>query len=150
MAYIVTRPLGSSLGDYLSQSRADGGFGLGTAGTSAIFLVTILTLVIYLTKSEIDETPAAKSAKKQRSKRRFRSAAGIIRAACAFTLILYFHIYSKNIEMKRQITYHYNKSFYHAFYHSQGPANFSSGFPFFYTAKLSLLFYDQGSGCNYD
>ncbi|MFK4340335.1 MULTISPECIES: hypothetical protein [unclassified Paenibacillus] len=56
MAYIVTRPLGASLGDYLSQSHADGGLGLGTAGTSVIFLVTILTLVIYLAKSGIDQT----------------------------------------------------------------------------------------------
>ncbi|MFK4435370.1 hypothetical protein [Paenibacillus sp. RC21] len=56
MAYIVTRPLGASLGDYLSQSHTDGGLGLGTAGTSVIFLVTILTLVIYLTKSGIDQT----------------------------------------------------------------------------------------------
>ncbi|ALP38853.1 hypothetical protein ASL14_24560 [Paenibacillus sp. IHB B 3084] len=56
LAYIVTRPLGASLGDYLSQSHIDGGLGLGTAGTSVIFLVTILTLVIYLTKSGIDQT----------------------------------------------------------------------------------------------
>ncbi|WP_431088975.1 COG4705 family protein [Paenibacillus sp. 8b26] len=56
MAYIVTRPLGASLGDYLSQSHADGGLGLGTAGTSVIFLVTILILVIYLAKSGIDQT----------------------------------------------------------------------------------------------
>ncbi|MET3211860.1 UNVERIFIED_CONTAM: putative membrane-anchored protein [Paenibacillus sp. PvR008] len=56
MAYIVTRPLGASLGDYLSQSHTDGGLGLGTAGTSVIFLGTILALVIYLTKSGIDQT----------------------------------------------------------------------------------------------
>lgn len=56
MAYIVTRPLGASLGDYLSHSHTDGGLGLGTAGTSVIFLGTILALVIYLTKSGIDQT----------------------------------------------------------------------------------------------
>ena len=38
LAYILTRPLGASLGDLLSQSAHDGGLGLGTAGTSAIFL----------------------------------------------------------------------------------------------------------------
>ena len=38
IAYILTRPLGASLGDYLSQHRADGGLGLGTTATSVIFL----------------------------------------------------------------------------------------------------------------
>ncbi|WP_125666355.1 COG4705 family protein [Paenibacillus baekrokdamisoli] len=54
IAYILTRPLGASLGDYLSQSPDDGGLGLGTVGTSAIFLVTILVLVTYLTKTKRD------------------------------------------------------------------------------------------------
>lgn len=56
IAYILTRPLGASLGDYLSQSRDAGGLGLGTVGTSAVFIVTILSLVIYLTKTKRDET----------------------------------------------------------------------------------------------
>jgi uncharacterized membrane-anchored protein len=59
LAYILTRPLGASLGDYLSQPRADGGLGLGTVGTSALFLVIILCLVIYLTKSKIDARSSA-------------------------------------------------------------------------------------------
>jgi uncharacterized membrane-anchored protein len=54
IAYILTRPLGASLGDYLSQPRDEGGLELGTVGTSAIFLVTILSLVIYLSKSRRD------------------------------------------------------------------------------------------------
>ena len=48
IAYILTRPLGASLGDYLSQPHDKGGLGLGTVGTSAIFLTLILALVIYL------------------------------------------------------------------------------------------------------
>ena len=55
MAYILTRPLGASIGDYLSQSRDDGGLGLGTTTTSVIFLVAILGLVIYLTLTKKDE-----------------------------------------------------------------------------------------------
>ncbi|MDQ1516776.1 MAG: hypothetical protein QOE80_2606 [Actinomycetota bacterium] len=55
LAYILTRPLGASIGDFLSQPTADGGRGLGTAGTSAIFLVTILALVIYLVRSKKDQ-----------------------------------------------------------------------------------------------
>lgn len=49
VAYILTRPLGASLGDFLSQPVADGGLGLGTVGTSAIFLTAILALIISLT-----------------------------------------------------------------------------------------------------
>ena len=45
IAYILTRPLGASLGDLLSQSRANGGMGLGTVVTSLIFLAVIVTLV---------------------------------------------------------------------------------------------------------
>ncbi|WP_310551156.1 COG4705 family protein [Paenibacillus glufosinatiresistens] len=52
MAYIVTRPLGASLGDYLSQPRSEGGLELGTTVTSTVFLIIILGLVLYLTKTE--------------------------------------------------------------------------------------------------
>jgi uncharacterized membrane-anchored protein len=48
-AYVLTRPLGASLGDLLSQPTADGGLGLGTTGTSALFLTVILVLVVVLT-----------------------------------------------------------------------------------------------------
>src|SRR4051795_3826118 len=49
LAYILTRPLGASIGDEMSQSSHKyGGLGLGTTGTSYIFLACILALVIYL------------------------------------------------------------------------------------------------------
>ena len=51
IAYIFTRPLGASAGDLLSQPVSAGGLGLGTTVTSIIFLLTILSLVIYLTIS---------------------------------------------------------------------------------------------------
>ncbi len=54
IAYILTRPLGASIGDYLSQSHDDGGLGLGTTTTSIIFLLAILCTVIYLTKTRKD------------------------------------------------------------------------------------------------
>jgi uncharacterized membrane-anchored protein len=60
IAYILTRPLGASIGDLLSQTRADGGLGLGTTGTSAIFLSAILALVIYLTITRRDATEVAR------------------------------------------------------------------------------------------
>lgn len=48
LAYILTRPLGASTGDLLSQSVTNGGFGFGTVGTSMLFLSIIFSLVIYL------------------------------------------------------------------------------------------------------
>ncbi|HEY1106212.1 MAG TPA: hypothetical protein VGE78_08690 [Agromyces sp.] len=45
IAYVLTRPLGASLGDLLSQPRADGGLGLGTTATSLAFLIVIVALV---------------------------------------------------------------------------------------------------------
>ena len=54
IAYILTRPLGASIGDFLSQPRADGGLGLGTTVTSAIFLLTILGVVVFLTITKKD------------------------------------------------------------------------------------------------
>jgi uncharacterized membrane-anchored protein len=48
LAYILTRPLGASLGDLLSQARAYGGLGLGTVYTSIGFLIVIVVLVVFL------------------------------------------------------------------------------------------------------
>jgi uncharacterized membrane-anchored protein len=59
LAYIMTRPLGASIGDELSQSSHQyGGLGLGTSGTSYVFLAVILGLVAYLTITQRDQTPA--------------------------------------------------------------------------------------------
>ena len=49
LAYILTRPLGASLGDLLSQSRHYGGAGLGTVYTSLAFLTVIVALVAWVT-----------------------------------------------------------------------------------------------------
>jgi uncharacterized membrane-anchored protein len=54
LAYILTRPLGASIGDWLSQPVEETGLGLGTIVTSVIFLVTILALVVYLTVTKKD------------------------------------------------------------------------------------------------
>ena len=55
MAYILTRPLGASIGDFLSQPRDASGLGLGTTVTSLLFLGTILGVVIYLTRTRQDQ-----------------------------------------------------------------------------------------------
>jgi uncharacterized membrane-anchored protein len=58
MAYILTRPLGASIGDFMSQhDKQYGGLGLGTTGTSYIFLGCILALVAFLTITKRDRTP---------------------------------------------------------------------------------------------
>jgi uncharacterized membrane-anchored protein len=54
LAYILTRPLGASIGDFLSQPVEETGLGLGTVTTSLIFLSAILALVVYLTISKRD------------------------------------------------------------------------------------------------
>ncbi|MDQ2771984.1 MAG: hypothetical protein M3Y54_15970 [Bacteroidota bacterium] len=54
-AYILTRPLGASLGDWLTQAPKDGGLGISTTIISAIFLVTIVVLVFYLSRQQKDE-----------------------------------------------------------------------------------------------
>ncbi len=48
LAYLLTRPLGASLGDLLSQSRNYGGVGLGTIYTSLAFLAVIVALVAWV------------------------------------------------------------------------------------------------------
>jgi len=58
VAYILTRPLGASIGDLLAQAPKDGGLGVGTTGTSIIFLVAILISVGYLAISKRDQIKA--------------------------------------------------------------------------------------------
>jgi uncharacterized membrane-anchored protein len=57
IAYVLTRPLGASLGDGLSQSHADGGLGLGTTVTSLVFLVVIVAVVTHLALTGRDQLP---------------------------------------------------------------------------------------------
>jgi len=63
LVYILTRPLGASFGDYLSQPVADGGLGLGAVVTTMIFLSTIASLVIYLTlrRKDAEAHPAVEA-----------------------------------------------------------------------------------------
>ena len=56
-AYILTRPLGASLGDLLTQPTANGGLGLGTSAVSLVFLALIVGGVGYLTITKKDVIP---------------------------------------------------------------------------------------------
>ncbi len=73
MAYILTRPLGANLGDWLASPTSDHGLGVGTAWTSVIFLSAILVTVIYLTITHSDviddngpSAPPATTAQRER------------------------------------------------------------------------------------
>lgn len=57
--YILTRPLGASLGDYLSQSRSEGGLGLGATLTSVLFLAAIVAVVAFLSFTRADRITTA-------------------------------------------------------------------------------------------
>ena len=58
LAYILTRPLGASIGDLLTQAKTEGGLGLGTMPVSGVFVVVIVGLVFYLTRSGVDAPEA--------------------------------------------------------------------------------------------
>jgi len=59
LAYIVTRPMGASFGDYTAQPHAYGGLGLGTTVTSLIFLGCIAAVIVYMTVTREGEEPSA-------------------------------------------------------------------------------------------
>lgn len=56
MAYILTRPLGANIGDFLALDKSEGGLALGTLVTSVIFLGAILATVVYLSVTGVDRT----------------------------------------------------------------------------------------------
>ena len=56
LAYMMTRPLGASTGDFLSQ-KGNQGLNLGTSATSYIFLAVIVCFVVFLQISKPDLTP---------------------------------------------------------------------------------------------
>jgi len=62
IAYILTRPLGASLGDYLSQPKNNGALGLGTTVTSVIFLAAILAIIVFLAVTKLDATAKSEPA----------------------------------------------------------------------------------------
>jgi uncharacterized membrane-anchored protein len=54
VAYILTRPLGANIGDWLGLPKSEQGLGIGTFGTSLIFLGAISATVLYLSISKAD------------------------------------------------------------------------------------------------
>ncbi len=80
--YILTRPLGASIGDFLSQSKTHGGLGLGATATSFIFLAGILAIVTYLSITKRDVIASATTSHTDESKEK----GGLLQTAIATLL----------------------------------------------------------------
>ncbi|MCX6780364.1 MAG: hypothetical protein NT034_04300, partial [Candidatus Magasanikbacteria bacterium] len=88
LIYILTRPLGASLGDYLSQPAKYGGLGLGATTTSFIFVGGILAIVAYLsiTKKDVIEKEQNEEIKEEIKQDTNRS--GILQTAIVVILLV--------------------------------------------------------------
>lgn len=89
IAYILTRPLGANIGDWLGLTPEEGGLGLGTFTTSLIFLAAILATVVYLTisKADVVEKYTEKSEHPVSQSRR-RASLGILGGVAVMTIAL--------------------------------------------------------------
>ncbi|MDQ6827783.1 MAG: hypothetical protein M3081_02845, partial [Gemmatimonadota bacterium] len=58
IAYILTRPLGASAGDLVTQPRTAGGLGIGRLPSTGVILVVIVALVAYLSAAARKHPPA--------------------------------------------------------------------------------------------
>ncbi|MFF3908314.1 hypothetical protein ACFYZJ_20540 [Streptomyces sp. NPDC001848] len=56
IAFVLTRPLGATAGDFLTKPVAKGGLDLGTAGSSAVLLAILFVLMAY---SQVQERRTA-------------------------------------------------------------------------------------------
>lgn len=90
LAYILTRPLGANLGDWLAAPKTEQGLGLGVAVTSVIFLGLILVTVVYLsvTRSDVIEREVAATPAADRDPARERVMLGYIGVVAIGTVAL--------------------------------------------------------------
>ena len=58
-AYVVTRPLGASVADWLGKSRGEGGLGVGPGLVSLVLAVLIGGVVAYLARTRVDVQPGS-------------------------------------------------------------------------------------------
>nr|WTB29098.1 hypothetical protein OG781_05895 [Streptomyces sp. NBC_00830] len=58
IAFVLTRPLGATAGDFLTKPVSKGGLNLGTAGSSGVLLATLLGLMAYAHVQERKERAA--------------------------------------------------------------------------------------------
>jgi uncharacterized membrane-anchored protein len=68
--YVLTRPLGASIGDYLSQPSDLGGLGLGATVTSLVFTAGIVVIVAYLSVTRADVIAGSSTAEAEEAAER--------------------------------------------------------------------------------
>ncbi len=93
IAYILTRPLGANIGDWLGSPSSEKGLGLGTFVTSIIFLSAILGTVVYLSLSRADVIESDTDVGSEppvSTPRRRRVALGVLGATAVGTVALLF------------------------------------------------------------
>jgi len=91
VAYILTRPLGANIGDWLATPSSEKGLGLGTFVTSIVFLGAILATVIFLSVTRadvIEDYEATHELHQPGSPRRQRISLGVLAATAACTVAL--------------------------------------------------------------
>jgi uncharacterized membrane-anchored protein len=91
VAYILTRPLGANIGDWLATPSSEKGLGLGTFLTSVIFLGAILATVVFLSVTRadvIEDYEATHELHHVGSPRRQRISLGVLAAAALGTVSL--------------------------------------------------------------
>ena len=97
LIYILTRPLGASIGDFLSQPHKYGGLGLGATMTSFIFVGGILAIVAYLsiTKRDVIDKESKAEIKEEIVEDQSRSGilqTGIVLASLLIAAIIGYHV----------------------------------------------------------
>lgn len=90
IAYILTRPLGANIGDWLGLTPDEGGLGLGTLLTSIVFLVAILATVVHLSVSKADVDTGAAAPRAASPARERRSLGALAVVAVALIALLSF------------------------------------------------------------
>jgi len=90
VAYILTRPLGANIGDWLASPHSEKGLGLGTFVTSIVFLSAILATVVYLsvTRADVTENHDAHTRPPESTPQRQRTSLGVLGAAAVGTAAL--------------------------------------------------------------
>ncbi len=67
IAFVLTRPLGATAGDFLTKPVAKGGLDLGTAGSSAVLLAVLVGLMAY---AQVQERRTRQMTEQERVARR--------------------------------------------------------------------------------
>ena len=67
LAFVLTRPLGATVGDFFTKPTVEGGLGLGTYGASAVLLVLLAGFVVAMTVRERNRRDSRQAATADRS-----------------------------------------------------------------------------------